>query len=100
MCDHILKHNALLFIFYLLNQIITTIGSSLEQCLNQGHEIHAWYDGASIDIANNLWRDKSGNNNTGIINDNTGIELFDGTNTFNSELYLNGQPIVTGTKKQ
>ena len=71
--------------------------SQFVQCLNNGREIHAWYDGLSIDLANNLWMDKSGNNNHGDIVNNTGIELFDGTDISNTELYLNGQSIVTGT---
>ena len=69
----------------------------IKQCLNHGHTIHAWYDGSSIDIEYDLWTDKSGNNNNGIIVDDNGIELFDGSNISNSELYLNGQPIVIGT---
>ena len=71
--------------------------SPFSQCLNNGREIHAWYDGESIDLANDLWVDKSRNNNTGEIVVNTGIGLFDGTDTSNTELYLNGQPSVTGT---
>ena len=71
--------------------------AQLFRCLNNGREIHAWYDGDSIDLSNDLWIDKSGNNNTGELVVNTGIQLFDGTDTSNTELYLNGQPSVTGT---
>ena len=71
--------------------------AQLFTCLNNGREIHAWYDGDSIDLTNDLWIDKSGNNNTGEMVVNTGIELFDGTDISNAELYLNDQPIVTGT---
>ena len=61
------------------------IPNPIEECLiNEYHSIYAWYDGTSIDIKYNLWRDKSGNNNNGIINISTGIQLFDGTNTSNS----------------
>ena len=73
------------------------IEDPIYECLNTGHNIHAWYDGSSIDLKYNLWIDKSGNNNIGVIINNTGIELFDGTNTTNSELYLNGEEIIIGT---
>ena len=74
------------------------VENPIEQCLlNNDRKIHAWYDGSSIEIENNLWRDKSGNNNNGTIEVSTGIELFDGTDTSNFELYLKNQPIVTGT---
>ena len=69
----------------------------VSQCLSNESEIHAWYDGSSIEMENKLWRDKSGNNNNGKIINGVGMEVFDGTNTSNSELYLNGQPTVTGT---
>ena len=45
----------------------------IQKCLNPDHKIHAWYDGSSIEIRNNLWRDKSGNNNNGMIIDNLSL---------------------------
>eukprot|EP01083_Nonionella_stella_P170425 579936_1 len=52
--------------------------------------IDGWYDGDSIDIANNVWTDKSVNNNDGSISVSTGIGVSDGT-TESHELftYLN-----------
>eukprot|EP01083_Nonionella_stella_P158431 515724_1 len=41
--------------------------------------IDGWYDGDSIDIANNVWTDKSVNNNDGNIGVSTGIGVSDGT---------------------
>eukprot|EP01083_Nonionella_stella_P301623 1035835_1 len=41
--------------------------------------IDGWYDGDSIDIANNVWTDKSVNNNDGSISVSTGIGVSDGT---------------------
>ena len=35
--------------------------------------------------------------NMGIIDNNIGIDVLDGINSSNSELYLNGQPVVIGT---
>ena len=69
----------------------------LQQCLNRNRTIHAWYHAGSIDLTNNLWIDLSGNDNNGKIDDNTGIELFDGTDTSIAELYLNGEPVIVGT---
>ena len=42
--------------------------------------------------------DLSGNNNNGIIDDSAGIQVFDGTNMTDTELYLNGQSVVLGTR--
>ena len=73
------------------------VQESIHQCLNPGHEIDAWYDGSSIEVEHNLWYDKSGNNHFGNIVSSTDIEVFNGSDENNIELYLNGQPIVTGT---
>ena len=69
------------------------------ECLDDGRDFHAWYDGDSIDLINNIWIDKTGNNHTGIINITTGMDVFDGTDITNTELYLNGQSIITGTNE-
>ena len=69
-------------VYPICNQIIEPV----DKCLYGGHEIHGIYDGSSIDIDYNLWRDKSGNNNNGIIFNNTGIGLFNGLN-ITHELY-------------
>ena len=67
------------------------------QCLLPGHSIHAWYDGSSMDLPNRVWRDKSGNNLHGVVSENAGIDFFNGSDATNTELHLNGQPIVMGT---
>ena len=60
-----------------------------------------WLDGSSVlfdgngDIAG--WTDKSGNGNDAVMVSTTGLSLFDGSDTSNTELYLNGQPLIYGT---
>eukprot|EP01083_Nonionella_stella_P170426 579937_1 len=63
--------------------------AKLEWCVDRSI-IDGWYDGDSIDIANNVWTDKSVNNNDGSISVSTGIGVSDGT-TESHELftYLN-----------
>eukprot|EP01083_Nonionella_stella_P274229 930731_1 len=56
----------------------------------------AWYDATSIDIQNNVWTNKIGNDEDGFISVNTGLEVITETNNQN-ELYLNGQSVVSGT---
>ena len=43
------------------------------------------------------WTDKSGNGNDVNIISSTDLGLFDGSDSSNTELYLNGQPLITGT---
>eukprot|EP01083_Nonionella_stella_P158429 515722_1 len=52
--------------------------AKLEWCVDPSI-IDGWYDGDSIDIANNVWTDKSVNNNDGNIGVSTGIGVSDGT---------------------
>eukprot|EP01084_Bolivina_argentea_P123867 219498_1 len=63
---------------------------TIQQCLNNGNNIDGgWYDITSIDIQNNLWIDKFGNNNNGQIINKTGL-IYLGN-------YLNGESIIEGT---
>ena len=61
---------------------------AINNCLNNGINIDAWYTASSIDILNNKWIDISGNNNDGII-------LQGGEYIINST--LNGHDIIYGT---
>eukprot|EP01083_Nonionella_stella_P083077 229539_1 len=63
--------------------------------------IDGWYDGDSIDIANDIWTDKSGHNNHGSIGVSTGIGVFNGT-TETHELftYFNKTAVYGATTTQ
>ena len=68
-------------------------------CLNNIESLAGWYDGGSMDVINNQWLDKSGIkfNNNGIVTDNTGIEVYDGTDT-SSEFYVrDNNKVITGS---
>ena len=65
------------------------------QCLSNVTDLMGWYIGDSLNLTNNIWHDISGANNHGTIS-GSGIEVFDGNDT-NSEFYLNGSKVVTGT---
>ena len=65
-------------------------------------ELVGWFAGDSMDLDNNIWENKSGSNrrftdgDDGIV-EGEDIDVDLGTNELN-EYYINGNPIVTGTK--
>eukprot|EP01084_Bolivina_argentea_P208954 356060_1 len=78
-------------IFCLIISILNA--NTFDSCLNNDHSANAWYDGQSFNSVNNVWNDKTLNNQNGIISGI--INYFDGNDNTNS-LYLNGQSSVYG----
>eukprot|EP01083_Nonionella_stella_P180224 642102_1 len=74
--------------------------AKLQWCVDT-EVIDAWYDGDSIDIANDVWTDKSGYNHHGSIGVSTGIGVFNGTNeTHELFTYMNKTAIYGATTTQ
>eukprot|EP01084_Bolivina_argentea_P180744 312253_1 len=63
----------------------TTQPVDIPGCPDLNQLISAWYDGDSIDLANNMWNDKSGNDQNGLL---TGETFFSTS--------LNGEPVLNG----
>eukprot|EP01084_Bolivina_argentea_P180742 312248_1 len=85
-----MKHiNHSILIFYTILSITIMIKATqpvdIPGCPDLNQLISAWYDGDSIDLANNMWNDKSGNDQNGLL---TGETFFSTS--------LNGEPVLNG----
>ena len=65
-----------LVLYPLCNKIPDNNQIELFQCLKEDHSISAWYDGDSFNEDQNIWMDKSGNNNNGYIMNKGNLNIY------------------------